>query len=76
MYYDDTYDNVEEIVSYSIESINRLLKTNQFQLEYSINKVDKNGSYKLVKTCKSLSFLLVIKIKKVRFNYLIKYVMK
>ena len=49
VFYDDSYDQVPDIVEYSINIINRLYKTSYFEFEYSINKVNLNNSYKLTK---------------------------
>lgn len=47
VYYDETYSNVEDLVSYSVDVINRLLKQSTFQFEYSITKASNPNSYKL-----------------------------
>lgn len=64
VYYDDTHDNVEDLVSYSVDVTNRVLKSSSFQFEYSINRVDHFNSYKLTKTCTPFFFKYSKKIKK------------
>ena len=45
-------ETLEDLVSYSVDIVNRVLKSSQFQFEYTINKVDDFNSYKLTKICK------------------------
>ena len=57
VYYDDSYDNVEDLVSYSVDSVNRLHRSSNFQFEFKLNKVYKNDGYALVKISK-LNYLI------------------
>ncbi len=51
IFYDDTYDDVKEIVSYIIETNNYSTKKYLFQFEYSLNKIINSEGYKLTKQC-------------------------
>lgn len=50
---------------YSVDIINRLYKSSLFQFEYTINRVDRNNSYRLTKTCnkKDFNFIPVLNLK-------------
>lgn len=52
VFYDDTHDNIEDLVAYSADSINRYLKPSSFQFEYTINKLEGHNTYKVTRTCK------------------------
>ena len=51
VFFDDYYENVEDFSSHSVDVINRILKASSFQFEYSINKAEKNNSYRLTRIC-------------------------
>ncbi len=51
IFYDETYDDVEYLTSYSFEAIDRLYQNSNFKLDYTITKAFKNQSYQLTKTC-------------------------
>ena len=49
IYYDDTYENVAELVNYSVILINKQLSSHSLQLDYTINKLVEENSYKLTR---------------------------
>ena len=51
IFYDETYENVEDLASYSSEVIGRNLRKSDFQFEYTISRVYQNSSFKLTKLC-------------------------
>ena len=71
VYYDDTYTNVPDLVAYSADIIDRILKTSSFRFEYSIKKVYQNSTFKLTKTCRKFSNLKLFKIKIKKYFFLI-----
>ncbi len=52
VFYDDTYENIEDIVSYSVKIVNMNLKNSTFSFDYSIIKVEDYNAYTLTKICK------------------------
>ena len=60
VFYDETYEDVEDLVTYSHDIIDRNLKRSNFRFEYTINKVYQNSSFKLTKLCKSLFLKLIL----------------
>ncbi len=49
IFYDDTYDNVQDLTSYSSDIIGRQLKRSDFRFEYTLNRIYQNSSFKLTK---------------------------
>jgi hypothetical protein len=84
VYYDDTHENVEDLVSYNVDIMNRVLKPGTFQFEYSINKIEKYNTYRLTKSRKNnvhlkkkSLFLLIdhfIKIRKITIFFLFRII--
>ena len=52
VFYDETYDDVEDLVDYAFEINNRLFKDRLFQFDYSIIRVRMHEGLKLSKKCK------------------------
>lgn len=49
IFYDDSYENIEDFVSYAVEAINNLLyEKSSIQFEYFITKIDLQESVKLI----------------------------
>jgi hypothetical protein len=61
IFYDNMSDNIQDETAYSVDIINRILKTTKFQFEYSIHKVEEFDSYHLTKLCQYLFFFVFIK---------------
>ena len=49
IFYDDTYENIEDLTQYSVEIIERNLRRSDFRFEYTIHRVYQNSSFKLTK---------------------------
>ncbi|CAF0769509.1 unnamed protein product [Brachionus calyciflorus] len=49
VFYDDSFENIEDLISYSVDSVNRVFRQSRFQFEYSAFKVEKTKTFKLTK---------------------------
>ena len=58
VFYDETYDDVEDLVDYAFEINNKLFKDRLFQFDYSIIRVRMHENLKLSKKCKFIRRLL------------------
>jgi len=71
VFYDETYDNVEDIVSHSVKLVNMNLKNITFSFEYSIVKVENYNSYKLTKMRKFAEISRKSHLLKIKTEFLI-----
>jgi glutamate receptor, ionotropic kainate 2 len=55
IFYDEKYENMEDLVAYTIEANNHLNRKNSFQFEYTITRVKDSNAYKLTEQlCKEI----------------------
>lgn len=53
VFYDDTYDHMEDIIKYSVDIVNRQIQpVDHFEFEITLNKVDNSNSFRLSRICK------------------------